>query len=64
MVRSAELCPGSGTPFRLTDFQVMRREAYTLDGFDPAVGGTRSPVEFDHGAGHGGGHGGHEGHTG
>ncbi|MER8090053.1 O-aminophenol oxidase PhsA [Streptomyces sp. NPDC094048] len=33
----------------LTDFQVMGREAYTLDGFDPAVGGTRSPVAFDHG---------------
>ncbi|MEV7959194.1 O-aminophenol oxidase PhsA [Streptomyces sp. NPDC088141] len=33
----------------LTDFQVMAREAYTLDGFDPAVGGTRSPVAFDHG---------------
>lgn len=27
----------------LADFQVMGREAYELDGFDPAVGGTRSP---------------------
>lgn len=33
----------------LADFQVMGREAYTLDGFDPAVGGTRSPVAFDPG---------------
>lgn len=27
----------------LADFQVMGREAYKLDGFDPAIGGTRSP---------------------
>ncbi|MFD7619873.1 O-aminophenol oxidase PhsA [Streptomyces sp. NPDC059802] len=33
----------------LADFQVMGREAYELDGFDPAIGGTRSPVAFDHG---------------
>lgn len=33
----------------LADFQVMGREAYEIDGFDPAVGGTRSPVAFDHG---------------
>ncbi|MFF9349713.1 O-aminophenol oxidase PhsA [Streptomyces sp. NPDC014734] len=33
----------------LADFQVLGREAYTLDGFDTALGGTRTPVEFDHG---------------
>ncbi|MFF3732489.1 O-aminophenol oxidase PhsA [Streptomyces sp. NPDC002476] len=33
----------------LADFQVLGREAYTVDGFDTAIGGTRSPVAFDHG---------------
>ncbi|MFE1381266.1 O-aminophenol oxidase PhsA [Streptomyces sp. NPDC058740] len=33
----------------LADFQVMGREAYATDGFDAALGGSRSPVRFDGG---------------
>ncbi|MFE7131658.1 O-aminophenol oxidase PhsA [Streptomyces sp. NPDC057638] len=33
----------------LADFQVMAREAFTVSGFDPALGGTRTPVTFDAG---------------
>ncbi|MFI2372568.1 O-aminophenol oxidase PhsA [Streptomyces sp. NPDC018833] len=31
----------------LADFQVMSREAYRVDGFDPEIGGTRTPVAPD-----------------
>ncbi|EDY51894.1 laccase [Streptomyces clavuligerus] len=31
----------------LADFQILAREAYTVGGFDPAIGGTRTPVVFD-----------------
>ncbi|MER6914655.1 O-aminophenol oxidase PhsA [Streptomyces sp. NPDC000594] len=31
----------------LTDFQILAREAYTVGGFDPVLGGTRSPVAVD-----------------
>ncbi|MEV6398763.1 O-aminophenol oxidase PhsA [Streptomyces sp. NPDC051907] len=33
----------------LADFQVVAREAYQVGGFDPALGGTRSPVVHDPG---------------
>jgi spore coat protein A len=31
----------------LADFQVVAREAYQVGGFDPALGGTRTPVSYD-----------------
>ncbi|PGH48520.1 phenoxazinone synthase [Streptomyces sp. Ru87] len=31
----------------LTDFQLMGRDPYLVDGFDPALGGTRSPVAYN-----------------
>ncbi|MEE1752517.1 multicopper oxidase domain-containing protein [Streptomyces sp. SP18CS02] len=31
----------------LADFQVVGRDAYSVTGFDPVLGGTRSPVRFD-----------------
>lgn len=31
----------------LADFQVMGRDAYTVDGFDLKLGGTRTPVAYD-----------------
>lgn len=33
----------------LADFQLLGRDAYDVSGFDPAVGGTRSPIRFDAG---------------
>ncbi|MEU8892057.1 O-aminophenol oxidase PhsA [Streptomyces sp. NPDC048442] len=33
----------------LTDFQLMGRDAYKVEGFDLGAGGTRTPVEFDPG---------------
>ncbi|MGW4202453.1 O-aminophenol oxidase PhsA [Streptomyces sp. NPDC004726] len=31
----------------LADFQVLARESYRVSGFDPALGGTRTPVTYD-----------------
>ncbi|MFC0845164.1 O-aminophenol oxidase PhsA [Streptomyces noboritoensis] len=31
----------------LADFQLMGRDAYTVDGFDAKLGGTRKPVAYD-----------------
>ncbi|MFE0520669.1 O-aminophenol oxidase PhsA [Streptomyces sp. NPDC058954] len=31
----------------LADFQLLGRDAYDVSGFDPAVGGTRTPIAFD-----------------
>ncbi|MEU7280622.1 O-aminophenol oxidase PhsA [Streptomyces sp. NPDC045431] len=31
----------------LADFQVVGRDAYSVAGFDPALGGTRAPVAYD-----------------
>ncbi|MEC4017516.1 O-aminophenol oxidase PhsA [Streptomyces sp. H27-D2] len=31
----------------LADFQLMSRDAYRADGFDPQLGGTVAPVEYD-----------------
>jgi len=31
----------------LADFQLLGRDPYDVSGFDPAVGGTRSPIRFD-----------------
>lgn len=33
----------------LADFQLLGRDAYDVSGFDPAVGGTRSPIRYDAG---------------
>ncbi|MFC3349517.1 O-aminophenol oxidase PhsA [Streptomyces echinoruber] len=33
----------------LADFQILGRDAYDVSGFDPAVGGTRTPIAFDAG---------------
>ncbi|WP_329402514.1 O-aminophenol oxidase PhsA [Streptomyces melanogenes] len=33
----------------LADFQLMGRDAYTVDGFDAKLGGTRKPVAYDAG---------------
>jgi spore coat protein A len=33
----------------LADFQLLGRDAYDVSGFDPAVGGTRTPIAFDAG---------------
>ncbi|MEU1072168.1 MULTISPECIES: O-aminophenol oxidase PhsA [unclassified Streptomyces] len=33
----------------LADFQLMGRDAYTVDGFDQKLGGTRAPVAYDAG---------------
>ncbi|MDF3144959.1 MULTISPECIES: O-aminophenol oxidase PhsA [unclassified Streptomyces] len=33
----------------LADFQLLGRDAYDVSGFDPAVGGTRSPIRHDAG---------------
>ncbi|GAA4323472.1 multicopper oxidase domain-containing protein [Streptomyces venetus] len=33
----------------LADFQLMGRDAYDVSGFDPAVGGTRTPIRHDAG---------------
>ncbi|CAL2070676.1 O-aminophenol oxidase PhsA [Streptomyces sp. endophyte_N2] len=33
----------------LADFQLLGRDAYDVSGFDPAVGGTRTPIRFDTG---------------
>ncbi|MFF9804762.1 O-aminophenol oxidase PhsA [Streptomyces coeruleorubidus] len=33
----------------LADFQLMGRDAYDVSGFDPAVGGTRTPIRYDAG---------------
>lgn len=33
----------------LADFQLMGRDAYTVDGFDARLGGTRKPVAYDPG---------------
>ncbi|GGM11556.1 multicopper oxidase [Streptomyces fumigatiscleroticus] len=33
----------------LADFQALGRDAYDVSGFDPAVGGTRTPVRYDAG---------------
>lgn len=34
----------------LADFQLLGRDAYDVSGFDPAVGGTRTPIRHDAGA--------------
>jgi spore coat protein A len=31
----------------LADFQLLGRDAYDVSGFDPAVGGTRTPIRYD-----------------
>ncbi|MHC3469689.1 O-aminophenol oxidase PhsA [Streptomyces sp. 7R007] len=31
----------------LADFQLLGRDAYDVSGFDPAVGGTRTPIAYD-----------------
>nr|WP_306934149.1 O-aminophenol oxidase PhsA [Streptomyces luteogriseus] len=33
----------------LADFQLLGRDAYDVSGFDPAVGGTRTPIRYDAG---------------
>ncbi|WP_199829720.1 O-aminophenol oxidase PhsA [Streptomyces sp. MMG1121] len=33
----------------LADFQLLGRDAYDVSGFDPAVGGTRTPLRYDAG---------------
>ncbi len=33
----------------LADFQLLGRDAYDVSGFDPAIGGTRSPIRHDAG---------------
>ncbi|MGW2703301.1 O-aminophenol oxidase PhsA [Streptomyces sp. NPDC001340] len=33
----------------LADFQLLGRDAYDVSGFDPAVGGTRTPIAYDAG---------------
>ncbi|WUN94286.1 multicopper oxidase domain-containing protein [Streptomyces sp. NBC_00299] len=33
----------------LADFQLLGRDAFDVSGFDPAVGGTRSPIRYDAG---------------
>ncbi|WP_369392638.1 O-aminophenol oxidase PhsA [Streptomyces sp. CG1] len=33
----------------LADFQLLGRDAYDVSGFDPAVGGTRTPLQYDAG---------------
>ncbi|MFD9985696.1 O-aminophenol oxidase PhsA [Streptomyces massasporeus] len=33
----------------LADFQLLGRDAYDVSGFDPAVGGTRTPIRYDPG---------------
>ncbi|MFF9865636.1 multicopper oxidase family protein [Streptomyces sp. NPDC013953] len=42
----APLCP---VHIPLADCRVAGREAYAVDGFDPALGGTRAPVAYDGG---------------
>ncbi|MFF8846140.1 O-aminophenol oxidase PhsA [Streptomyces sp. NPDC015127] len=39
--------PAHPMHIHLADFQVMSREAYRVDGFDPKLGGTRAPVVPD-----------------
>ncbi|CAM5501570.1 Multicopper oxidase OS=Streptomyces fumanus OX=67302 GN=cotA PE=4 SV=1 [Streptomyces fumanus] len=33
----------------LADFQLLGRDAYDVSGFDPALGGTRTPIRYDAG---------------
>jgi spore coat protein A len=33
----------------LADFQLLGRDAYDVSGFDPAIGGTRTPIRYDAG---------------
>jgi spore coat protein A len=58
--RTSPRCPRLSIPFtgpyttvngRIwpADFQLLGRDAYDVSGFDPAVGGTRTPIRYDAG---------------